>query len=87
MRNPDYDWAPEGMSHTGPAYLERIIYKEVAEPATRMTVLQTDEANFTHFPVLDEVASMEEQGFQVYPGRYAGMVLVHSPQRGVPADR
>ena len=65
VRNPDYDWVPEGMSHTGPAYLERIIYKEVAEPATRMTVLQTGEANFTHFPVLDEVASMEEQGFQV----------------------
>ena len=30
-----------------------------------MVALQTGEANFTHYPVLDEVASFEEQGFQV----------------------
>jgi peptide/nickel transport system substrate-binding protein len=65
-RNPDYNWAPEGWSHQGPAYLEQIIFREVAEPATRMVTLQTGEANITHYPVLDEVASYEEQGFQMF---------------------
>jgi peptide/nickel transport system substrate-binding protein len=74
VRNPDYDWAPEGMDHTGPALLEGIVYKEVAEPATRMTVLQTGEANLTHYPVLDEVASMKDQGFPVFQINTPGFV-------------
>src|SRR5262245_39191965 len=47
VRNDDYNWPPDGMDHTGPAYLDGIVYKEVAEPATRMTVLQAGEANVT----------------------------------------
>ncbi|MBA2518783.1 MAG: ABC transporter substrate-binding protein [Chloroflexia bacterium] len=65
-RNPDYNWAPDGWNHEGPAYLEQIIFREVAEPATRMVTLQTGEANIIHYPVLDEVASYEEQGFAVH---------------------
>jgi peptide/nickel transport system substrate-binding protein len=66
IRNPDYNWAPAALSHDGPAYLEQLTFREVAEAATRMVTLQTSEANITHYPVLDEVASYEEQGFQVF---------------------
>lgn len=66
LPNPDYNWAPEGWDHQGAPYLDQVIFREVAEPATRMVTLQTGEANITHYPVLDEVASYEEQGFAVH---------------------
>lgn len=66
VKNPDYNWAPEGMDHQGAAYLDEIVIREVAEPATRMVTLQTGEANVTHYPVVEEIAAYEEQGFQVF---------------------
>jgi peptide/nickel transport system substrate-binding protein len=74
VKNPDYNWAPEGMDHEGPAYLDEIVVREVAEPATRMVTLQTGEANVTHYPVFEEVASYEEQGFQVFRADTPGFV-------------
>jgi peptide/nickel transport system substrate-binding protein len=65
VRNPDYAWPPQGFENQGPAYLDAIIIREVREPATRMVTLQTGEANVTHYPVLDEVASLEQEGFVV----------------------
>ncbi len=74
VKNPNYNWAPEGMDHQGPAYLDEIVIREVAEPATRMVTLQTGEANVTHYPVFDEIASYEEQGFQVFRADTPGFV-------------
>ena len=45
-----------------------------------MTVLQTGEANVTHFPVFDDVASMKDQGFQVFQVNTPGICLVHATQ-------
>src|SRR5690606_16359341 len=42
-RNPDYAWAPEG-AHQGPAFLERIVFKNVPEEATRVAVLLNGQA-------------------------------------------
>lgn len=66
VRYPDYDWAPEGMAHDGPALLDQIVVREVNEASTRLATLQTGEANITHYPVFDEVANMEAAGFVVY---------------------
>jgi peptide/nickel transport system substrate-binding protein len=73
-RNPNYNWAPKGMDHQGPAYLDAIVIREVAEPATRMVALQTKEANITHYPVLDQVASFKDSGFQVFQVNTPGFV-------------
>ena len=43
-RNAAYHWAPSGAAHTGPAWLERIVFKNVPEEATRMAVLQSGQA-------------------------------------------
>jgi peptide/nickel transport system substrate-binding protein len=40
-RNEDYQWAPDGASHQGPAYLERLTFKNVPEEATRVAALQS----------------------------------------------
>lgn len=43
-RNPDYRWAPEGSKHAGPAWLDRLIFKNVPEESTRVAVLQGGQA-------------------------------------------
>ncbi|MET0793535.1 MAG: ABC transporter substrate-binding protein [Polyangiaceae bacterium] len=39
-RNPDYQWAPGQGSRNGPAYLEKLTFKNVPEESTRVAVLQ-----------------------------------------------
>ncbi|NRI64196.1 ABC transporter substrate-binding protein [Rhodococcus sp. ACPA4] len=43
-RRDDYNWAPEGSGHSGPAYLEKIVFKTVPEAGTRVGALQSGEA-------------------------------------------
>jgi peptide/nickel transport system substrate-binding protein len=43
-RNPDYHWGPSGALHEGPAYLERLTFKNVPEEATRVAVLENGQA-------------------------------------------
>ncbi|WP_413992407.1 ABC transporter substrate-binding protein [Labrys okinawensis] len=40
-RNPDYRWAPPTTLHQGPAYLEKVIWKFIPEPAVRFAALQS----------------------------------------------
>lgn len=66
VRNPDYNWAPAMMSNQGQAYLDRIIVREVREPATRMVTLRTGEANYTHYPVFEDLESFQADGFNIH---------------------
>lgn len=43
-RNPDYQWPPAGAAHQGPAWLERLTFKNVPEEATRVAVLENGQA-------------------------------------------
>jgi peptide/nickel transport system substrate-binding protein len=43
-RNPDYAWAPAGGRNPGPAWLERLTFRNVPEEATRVAVLQSGQA-------------------------------------------
>ena len=45
-RNPDYNWASEIESITGPAPLERIVFRTIAENATRAAALQSGEVDY-----------------------------------------
>jgi len=40
VRNPDYNWAPEWTGHTGPARVDKILYRIIPEDATRTIELQ-----------------------------------------------
>lgn len=40
-RNPDYRWAPPTAAHEGPAYLQRLVFRNVPEEATRVAALQS----------------------------------------------
>ncbi|MET0344593.1 MAG: ABC transporter substrate-binding protein [Polyangiales bacterium] len=43
-RNPAYAWPPEGAAHQGPAFLERVTFKNVPEESTRVAVLMNGQA-------------------------------------------
>jgi len=43
-RNADYHWGAAGISHDGPARLERLTFKNVPEEATRVAVLENGQA-------------------------------------------
>jgi len=43
-RNPDYHWGATGAGHEGPAWLERLTFKNVPEEATRVAVLENGQA-------------------------------------------
>jgi peptide/nickel transport system substrate-binding protein len=40
-RNADYRWPPGTAAHEGPAYLQRLVFKNVPEEATRVAALQS----------------------------------------------
>jgi len=45
-RNPDYNWAPQGVyNHQGPPYVDRIVFKFLQEAATRLAALETGEVD------------------------------------------
>src|SRR5262249_13350010 len=43
VRNPDYNWAPAFAKNKGPAQLEKLTYKIIDDPATRLAALQSGE--------------------------------------------
>jgi len=44
-RYDDYNWAPKTYKHTGPAYLDKIVFKTITEANTRLATLKTGETN------------------------------------------
>jgi peptide/nickel transport system substrate-binding protein len=43
VNNPDYNWAPEFFGRNGAAYLDRIDWRIIEEPATRVLALESGE--------------------------------------------
>lgn len=66
-RNPDYNWAPAGQGHQGPAYLEQVIFKFIPEDATRIATLETGETNaIENVPAQDLPRLEENDQVQIY---------------------
>ncbi len=40
-KNPDYNWAPPTASHSGPAYIDNLVFSNVPEQLTRVAALQS----------------------------------------------
>ncbi|MFD6139522.1 ABC transporter substrate-binding protein [Promicromonospora sp. NPDC060271] len=73
-KREDYDWGPEAVGHTGPAYLDSITYKLVAESSTRAGAVQAGQADVAYNVPPQELASFKDQGFVVDVPRYLGFV-------------
>jgi peptide/nickel transport system substrate-binding protein len=73
-KRDDYDWAPKALGHNGPAYLDTITYKLVAEPSVRTAAVQSGQADVAYNPSPQELASFSDQGFTTATPRYLGFV-------------
>jgi peptide/nickel transport system substrate-binding protein len=73
-KRADYDWAPEALKHQGPAYLDSITYKIVAEPSVRTSAVQSGQADVAYNPSPQELSSFKDQGFTTATPRYLGFV-------------
>jgi peptide/nickel transport system substrate-binding protein len=73
-KRDDYDWGPAALDHTGPAYLDTITYKLVAEPSVRTAAVQSNQADVAYNPSPQELQSFKDQGFTVAAPRYLGFV-------------
>jgi peptide/nickel transport system substrate-binding protein len=74
VRRADYNWGPSALGHTGPAYLDSITYKVVADESTREQAVESGEAQADFNVTPSDIPSLEQQGFQVGTPRYLGFV-------------
>ncbi|WP_369372083.1 ABC transporter substrate-binding protein [Promicromonospora sp. Populi] len=73
-KRADYDWGPEAVGHTGPAYLDSITYKLVAESSTRTGAVRSGQADVAYNATPQELSSFKDEGFVVAVPRYLGFV-------------
>jgi peptide/nickel transport system substrate-binding protein len=73
-RRADYNWGPAALGHTGPAYLDSITYKVVADESTREQAVVAGDAQADFNVTPSDIPSLESQGFTVATPRYLGFV-------------
>jgi peptide/nickel transport system substrate-binding protein len=59
VRREDYRWPPAGAANPGKAYLEKVVFREVAEDGLRTGVLQSGQAH-----VVKGIPPSDEEGLQ-----------------------
>ncbi len=74
VKRKDYNWGPEAVGHTGPAYLDSITYKIVSEPSVRVSAVRSDQADIAYNASPQELKSLKEAGFTIATPRYLGFV-------------
>ncbi len=74
VRRPSYNWGPPALGHTGPAYLNSITYKVVADATTREDAVESGDAQADFNPNVADIPSLEKQGLQVGTPKYLGFV-------------
>jgi len=66
-RFEEYNWPPANAKHQGPAYLDKLIVKYVPEDATRLSVLQSNQAQVADIiPPQNLQALKADPNFKVY---------------------
>ncbi|MES2435966.1 MAG: ABC transporter substrate-binding protein [Pseudomonadota bacterium] len=74
VKRDDYNWGPAAVGHTGPAFLDSITYKLVAEQSLRVAAVQAGQADIGYNASPQELQSLQEEGFVVATPRYLGFV-------------
>jgi peptide/nickel transport system substrate-binding protein len=73
VKNPDYNWASPVFQHQGPAYLDEITFKFIAESATREGTLESDETQLIESVPESSIQSFEDQGYAILLGQAPGL--------------
>jgi peptide/nickel transport system substrate-binding protein len=60
VRNPNYNSPAPGSTHSGPAYLSKILWKIVPDASVRYAALNDGQADVIYYPPSDEWKSIED---------------------------
>ncbi|KQO97650.1 ABC transporter substrate-binding protein [Leifsonia sp. Leaf264] len=71
-KRKDYDWGPEALGHTGPAYLDTITYKVIKDTSVRTSTVAAGQADVAFNIEPQEIDSLKDQGFTVGTPKYLG---------------
>lgn len=74
VRRDDYNWGPPEVGHTGPAFLDSITYKLVAEQSLRVAAVQSGQADVAYNASPQELPSLADEGLTIATPRYLGFV-------------
>jgi len=74
VKRANYNWGPPALGHTGPAYLDSLTYKVVADESTREQAVVAGDAQVDFNVTPSDIPSLEAQGFTVATPRYLGFV-------------
>jgi peptide/nickel transport system substrate-binding protein len=74
VRRKDYNWGPAALGHSGPAYLDSLTYKVVADGSTREQAVQSGSAQVDFNPNVADIDQLRGQGLQVATPKYLGFV-------------
>lgn len=76
VRNPDYAWAPEVYSHSGPAYLDEIEFRFFVDAAVRALALESGDADVMgELPPQDAARLESNPAFALYQVPIPGQPL------------
>ena len=82
VKRRDYNWGPPAVGHTGPAFLDSITYKLVAEQSLRVSSVQSGQADVAYNPSPQELQSLKKGGFTVAtPASSTGLRSIPSCRR------
>jgi len=79
-RNPDYDWAPQGAAHQGPAYLSQLTVRFLTQDSVRVGALQSGQIQVARdIPPVDVKSIKAQSGLEISekqdPGGVYSLVL------------
>ncbi len=61
-KNPDYAWGPEFLDNAGAPRLDQVVFRFLPEQSTRLSALQTNEAQAVEDPPYTDVAALVGSG-------------------------
>ncbi len=73
-RYPAYNWAPSFYQHQGPAYLDKVVIRNVPEDATRMALEQSGAIDVVYNPIVSQLPDYQNNPkFHVVQATRPGM--------------
>jgi peptide/nickel transport system substrate-binding protein len=87
-RNPDYAWATKAYAHTGPTRLERLIYAQIPEAATRAAALEKGDVSTAQITPPDLAALRGKPGIRIVllPQPGTSRMILFNTAKGPTAD-
>jgi peptide/nickel transport system substrate-binding protein len=75
VKRDDYNWAPPGLGHTGPAYLDEIQFLTVPEASVRVGSLQSGDVDAAFDIIPTDQTLLSDEGYTLTSSTIAGLNL------------